>query len=95
MTEELKPIDWRELDWVWRHLLGNYKWEKFGFPLISKVAENLITPDLVTVQPLQAPLINPLHPLQQSFFKLTYRKRNWWERFVFSLRGKKRKTTIR
>ena len=27
-------------------------WEKFGFPVISMVAENLITPELVTVQPL-------------------------------------------
>lgn len=33
--------------------VGN--WEKFGFPLISMVAENLITPELVTVQPLQGP----------------------------------------
>ena len=30
-------------------------WEKFGFPVISMVAENLITPELVTVQPLEGP----------------------------------------
>jgi hypothetical protein len=33
--------------------VGN--WEKFGFPVISMVAENLITPELVSVQPLQGP----------------------------------------
>jgi len=33
--------------------IGN--WEKFGFPVISMVAENLITPELVAVQPLQGP----------------------------------------
>jgi hypothetical protein len=33
--------------------VGN--WEKFGFPVISMVAENLITPELVAVQPLQGP----------------------------------------
>lgn len=33
--------------------VGN--WEKFGFPVISMVAENLVTPDLVSVQPLQGP----------------------------------------
>src|SRR5262252_4723721 len=30
-------------------------WEKFGFPVISVVAENLNTPELVTVQPLEGP----------------------------------------
>lgn len=33
--------------------VGN--WEKFGFPVISMVAENLVTPELVAVQPLQGP----------------------------------------
>lgn len=33
--------------------VGN--WEKFGFPVISMVAENLIAPDIVSVQPLQGP----------------------------------------
>jgi len=33
--------------------IGN--WEKFGFPVISMVAENLICPELVSVQPLQGP----------------------------------------
>lgn len=33
--------------------VGN--WEKFGFPVISMVAENLIAPELVAVQPLQGP----------------------------------------
>ena len=33
-------------------------WEKFGFPVISMVAENLITPELVTVQPLEGPTGN-------------------------------------
>jgi len=33
--------------------VGN--WEKFGFPVISMVAENLISPELVAVQPLQGP----------------------------------------
>jgi hypothetical protein len=33
--------------------IGN--WEKFGFPVISMVAENLIAPELVAVQPLQGP----------------------------------------
>jgi len=33
--------------------VGN--WEKFGFPVISMVAENLVAPELVTVQPLQGP----------------------------------------
>jgi hypothetical protein len=33
-------------------------WEKFGFPVISMVAENLVTPELVTVQPLEGPTGN-------------------------------------
>ena len=33
--------------------IGN--WEKFGFPVISMVAENLIAPEIVSVQPLQGP----------------------------------------
>lgn len=33
--------------------VGN--WEKFGFPVISMVAENLIAPEIVSVQPLSGP----------------------------------------